>query len=628
MPPKVAVILLNWNNLSDTLQCLEQLQRLDYPQACLEIIIIDNGSNDDSATALAQLSGITFIPSETNLGFAAGSNLGLRHFLAGDAPYALFLNNDTLLPPDFLGILVDWLESHPDCGIVAPKMNFASDHQKIWAAGGKFHRPRILGSLAGLGEPDQGQWDQPRPVDFVPGTCLLLRRSLLQSIGLLDDRFFFYHEDVDFCLRARQAGYSIDYQPASVIYHQVSLSTQNDIPQRLLLQNQARMVFFFKHIHGVPVFWVFILELLRATRSTLTFLFHRQKPLAKATLKGIALGVKAGWNNRLRDQPLLPPEEIERRRKRRSRAKYLITLLFLGAVLTYLGLRGFSGVQQLVQSGIQLRPQFLLYSFLCQLTGVTIAAWLWGDILRQLGISSPFYFDLIAFCVSALARKIPGLVAYAVSRIVLYSEIRASKVKVSLAMVIEMLMMALSGLVIVLLVAGNAVLPSIFIQYRWIWMGISLALSLAICLFSPRLVQSFLRFRQKHAPADSPQEVNVSLSFFSCLRWLVGEGLVILLAGGVGYFLIKSVNWPQAVPYTSILSAFSFSVSLAPLAVWLPGDIGLRDSIMYLAITPWITASMAALMTLAYRIWLSLLEISFGLAASLAHQLLKKKVQP
>jgi hypothetical protein len=146
---------------------------------------------------------------------------------------------------------------------------------------------------------------------------------------------------------------------------------------------------------------------------------------------------------------------------------------------------------------------------------------------------------------------------------------------------------------------------------------IIISLVLLACLAAPAVIQLLIRMTQgKSSPiaSQSPMKINFLTSFI----WLVGEIGVVVLAGGVGYFLVKSIELPDSIPYSSILRAFSLSVALGPISVWLPGDIGLRDGIMYLALKPYTSASIAALITLIYRFWLSALEILFGFVAGVS----------
>jgi hypothetical protein len=209
------------------------------------------------------------------------------------------------------------------------------------------------------------------------------------------------------------------------------------------------------------------------------------------------------------------------------------------------------------------------------------------------------------------------MIVYAVSRLVMYSTIQASKVRVTLAMVIEMAMIALAGLLVFAISAGGTILPA-----SWNFQGpvvtvLIILLVLLACLAAPAVIRLMIRLTQGKSNSVSDQET-MRINFTTSLVWLLGEIGVVLLAGGVGYFLGRAIELPDLIPYSSILRAFSLSVALGPLSVWLPGDIGLRDGIMFLALKPFTSAAIAALITLIYRFWLSMLEIAFGFIAGFA----------
>ncbi len=620
MPPRISVVIVNWNNWEETAGCIQQLNQTNYPREQIEIIVVDNGSSDHSPEELAKISGIQFLPQASNLGFAGGSNLGIRLALKKYSDYILILNNDTILPIDFLNPLVESLEGNQSIGIVTPKINYADHPETIWFAGGKFHSPRIFGSMVGMDEKDVGQWDTPMEIDFAVGCCMLVRREVFEKVGDLDERFFFYLEDVDFCYRVSQAGYIIYYQPDSVIYHKVAQSTKDNIPGRVFLHTQARMMFLFKNIKGMAVFPSITLEGFRILRFCLSYLVRGEWDLLSAYLRGNFDGARSGIKKRQvsgSDPGLTTSVEHSPWKRNWPLIRRILTIILLISVLTYLGIKGFAGLKEIYQSGIKFHPEYLVASFFCQLVGVLLAALVWSHILKRLEVNSNYLFDLKAFCISALAKKVPGMIVYAVSRLVMYSTIQASKVRVTLAMVIEMAMIAMAGLLVFAISAGGTILPA-----SWNFQGpvvtvVVIGLVLLACLAAPAVIHLMVRLTQGKSNPVSDQS-SLRINFTTSLVWLLGEIGVVVLAGGVGYFLVKSIELPDAIPYSSILRAFSLSVALGPLSVWLPGDIGLRDGIMFLALKPYTSAAIAALITLIYRFWLSMLEITFGLVAGVA----------
>jgi len=219
----VWVVLVVYDSYGDTRDCLESLAVATWPD--LTVAVVDNGSGDGSGERLRdEFPGAVHIRSEENLGFAGGCNLGIRAALAAGAAYVCLLNNDTLVDPGFIEPLVARAEAEPRAGIIGGKILYDGSDDVIWFAGGEVDPRRGFTSHRGQDQADDGSFDQPGPVDYVTGCLFFVRSELFGRIGLLDERFFMYAEEVDFCLRARRAGVTCYYEPASVIRHRVSRS--------------------------------------------------------------------------------------------------------------------------------------------------------------------------------------------------------------------------------------------------------------------------------------------------------------------------------------------------------------------------------------------------------------------
>lgn len=241
--PHVTIVILNWNGLSDTLACLESLQRLDYPD--YEIVVVDNGSTDGSVPVIRErFPVVTMLENAENWGYAGGNNVGLRHAMAQGADYALLLNNDTVVDPAFLGILVNAAEAEPAVGIAGPTIYYYEQPDIIWSAGGAIDWRRGSTRMVGLDERDEGQFGaEPRPVDFVTGCAMLVRRAVLERVGLLDERFFAYYEETEWCVRVRRAGYKIVHVPLARIWHKISPAAQADSPLVHYYMTRNRLLF-------------------------------------------------------------------------------------------------------------------------------------------------------------------------------------------------------------------------------------------------------------------------------------------------------------------------------------------------------------------------------------------------
>lgn len=229
---KVFLILLNYNGWKDTRECLESVEKLETKSLKLEIVIVDNGSGDESIREIRGIGQIRVIKNSQNLGFAEGNNVGIRYALQNGADYILLLNNDTLVEKKLLVELVDFMEKDQSVGITSPKIYFApgceyhkNRYQKedlgkvFWYAGGVMDWKNLLGVHRGVDEVDRGQYGILEETDFTTGCCILIRREVFQKVGLLDPQYYLYYEDSDFCQRVKAAGYKIFYNPKGIVWH-------------------------------------------------------------------------------------------------------------------------------------------------------------------------------------------------------------------------------------------------------------------------------------------------------------------------------------------------------------------------------------------------------------------------
>ncbi|MDZ7339509.1 MAG: glycosyltransferase family 2 protein [candidate division KSB1 bacterium] len=253
--PTVAIIILNWNNPDDTLACLRSVMALDYPTDRWQVIVVDNGSTDDSVARIrAAYPDVLLIETGANLGYAEGNNVGIRYALQTHPDHILILNNDTEVRPDFLSRLVEEAESDPSIGVVGPKMYFLNPPDMVFAAGSLVKWAE--GTLDHRGiwkrESDCGPLyaNSPEDVDFIVGCGVLFRREVLEEIGLLDNRYYLNFEDVDICIRAQRAGYRVRYTPHAVLYHKVSATLGQASPQNTYYMTRNGLLFFWSNLSG------------------------------------------------------------------------------------------------------------------------------------------------------------------------------------------------------------------------------------------------------------------------------------------------------------------------------------------------------------------------------------------
>lgn len=210
----LAIILLNWHNAPDTLRCVDAVK--SWPTLRPTIWVVDNGSQDDSVSQLRRCcpDDIRLLLSEHNLGFAGGNNLALRQAMDAGATHLLLLNNDAAIGQADVLQLTATLDATPGAGIVGPLLRDPSPPHRLQSAGG-----RNVAWHVATHRRDLPQSRAPFAADYVPGTVLLVHRQVFETVGLLDERYFFSVEIADLCQRARRRGFACLVDPAATAYH-------------------------------------------------------------------------------------------------------------------------------------------------------------------------------------------------------------------------------------------------------------------------------------------------------------------------------------------------------------------------------------------------------------------------
>jgi len=266
-PPQVCCVVLNWNGWADTLECLSALKECRYPS--LTIIVVDNGSTDDSAARIKSAHpDILVLESGSNLGFSGGNNIGIRHALATGANYVWLLNNDTKPASDALSALVAKALTDKRIGAVASICYHADESLTVQAwAGSRINLWIGYGRMCT--EPHEDDW-----FHSLNGTSMLLSKEVLEDVGLLDERFFLYWEDTEFCLRLRKKGWRIAAAAESRVLHKVNASTAGN--KLLLDRYQTASGLHLLQLHSpAPLLASFMFLAIRFTRRIVRLQFSR-----------------------------------------------------------------------------------------------------------------------------------------------------------------------------------------------------------------------------------------------------------------------------------------------------------------------------------------------------------------
>lgn len=221
--PHVTILVLNWNGLEETLECLSSLQTLSYPN--YKVVVIDNGSEDGSVSTIHQhYPNITLLETGKNLGYAGGNNLGIEYALSHNAEYILILNNDTVTASDLITQLVSFAASNTGKIIMGPKIYLHDQPDVLWFAGGRWRPDKLEFEHIGSGEVDGPDYSASIECDYITGCALFAHADAFRDIGLLDHKLYLTYEETDWCYRARKKGYRCLVVPEAKVWHKVSAS--------------------------------------------------------------------------------------------------------------------------------------------------------------------------------------------------------------------------------------------------------------------------------------------------------------------------------------------------------------------------------------------------------------------
>jgi GT2 family glycosyltransferase len=258
---KIAIVIVHYNTPVDTRETLDSLSQIETEGIEHQVFLVDNASREPFVLPKNRKD-VNLIRSDTNLGFTGGNNLGFAAASKTFNPdYFLLLNSDTTVKADFLLRLYERIKIDPDLGLVSPKIYFypgceyhLQDYKKadqgrvFWFAGGVVDEANLQAFHAGVDELERGQFDGGTPMDFASGCCFLVRREVLATTGVFDDRFFLYFEDADLSYRIKRAGFRLEMEPRAVIWHKNGGSTQGSGSElQTYYQTRNRLLFFMTY---------------------------------------------------------------------------------------------------------------------------------------------------------------------------------------------------------------------------------------------------------------------------------------------------------------------------------------------------------------------------------------------
>jgi len=255
----------------------------------MEVWVVDNGSKDPPYALQEKYPSVNFIFSEKNVGFAGGNNLAIS---ACKGDLILLLNNDTLVSPDFLDPFPALFASNENIGIASARLMYADQAGIVQFAGSKGMNPYTGRSFAiGWKEKDQPSFHENYPSSHAHGAAMCVKREVFEKVGLMWESYFLYYEELDFCERAKHAGFEIWHCGASEVRHKESMSTGKDSPLKTYYLNRNRLLFIRRNLRGLQKFSAILFFLFLAVpKNLLTLLLKGDFSRARKIIQGI------GWN--------------------------------------------------------------------------------------------------------------------------------------------------------------------------------------------------------------------------------------------------------------------------------------------------------------------------------------------
>jgi len=301
--PLVSIITVNFNGSEDTLEMIESLTRITYPN--FEIIVVDNYSGNDNPRLIKEkFPWVVLYESNVNMGFAGGNNLGI---MRARGEYVLLLNNDTIVDKGFLEPLVKKMQSDTKIGCVSSKLRFYYDRSVIQFAGYTPIDHRTMRSFAiGYREKDKGQYDTDKETPYAHGAAMMVSMKVIREIGIMSYIFFLYYEEADWSYRIKNAGYTIWYVHNSLVYHKESISVGKLSASKTYYQNRNRLVFMRRNVTGKDFYLGILYQLTVAIpKNAFRYLVKGRLTYFYAYARAIGWHLKNIANPQIHDNPYL-----------------------------------------------------------------------------------------------------------------------------------------------------------------------------------------------------------------------------------------------------------------------------------------------------------------------------------
>lgn len=283
--PDISIITINYNGFKDTCELIDSLLST-VKKVTYEVIIVDNDSDKNEAQQLKdKYPSARIVANNTNTGFSGGNNIGIQQ---AQGKYILLLNNDTLIENDNLHYLIERIENNPFIGVVSPKIKFANPPDTIQFAG---YTPlstiTLRNNLIGINEKDHGQYENAIPTPYAHGAAMMIKKEVIEKVGLMPEIYFLYYEELDWCTQISQAGYELWYEPKCTVIHKESQSVGAKSSLQFFYMARNRSLYAWRNRKGYAKWAAIFYQLGIVTpKNCLINIFKLKFDLVKAILKG------------------------------------------------------------------------------------------------------------------------------------------------------------------------------------------------------------------------------------------------------------------------------------------------------------------------------------------------------
>lgn len=280
---KIGIVMVNYNGEKFQNDCVESVYASTYKK--FDIIVIDNNSSDNSVSLLRQkFPDVIILDFKENHGVAKGNNIGIKYCIDRNYEYVLLLNNDTVLDSQMLELMISKADKKT---ISVPKIYYYEPDNELWFAGGYINWNRATAPHIGKNEVDQGQYDSEKNIEYSPTCCFLIHRDIFEVVGLMDEKYFMYYDDVDFCARVIKNNFSIKYVPKAQLWHKVSSSSGGEDSLTSIYYCTRNRLYFIDKFYDKKIKIVLFFYLSRVVRS-LKWLLTGDIKRFKTMTKGIS----------------------------------------------------------------------------------------------------------------------------------------------------------------------------------------------------------------------------------------------------------------------------------------------------------------------------------------------------